>query len=50
MAKEQDDAAREKQIQENRNESADAARKQLRIPKKNREEKTPPPARDKSHD
>lgn len=48
MAKEQNDDARQKQIEINRKESADEARKQLRIPKKNREEATPPPPRDNS--
>jgi hypothetical protein len=45
MAKEQDDAARAKQIEENRRESAEAARKQLGIPKKkSREESAPTPS------
>lgn len=45
MAKEQDDAARAKQIEQNRRESADAARKQLAIPKKkSREDSAPTPA------
>jgi hypothetical protein len=45
MTKSHDDETRQKQIESNRKESADAARKQLGIPKKTRDEVTPPPPR-----
>jgi hypothetical protein len=48
MAKEQDEEMRQKQIEANRKESAEAARKQLSIPKKNVKDETPPPGRDNS--
>jgi hypothetical protein len=48
MAKEQDEEMRQKQIEANRKESADAARKQLNIPKKNTRDENQPPARDDS--
>ena len=48
MAKEQDEEMRQKQIDANRKESAEAARKQLGIPKKNVKDEPQTPPRDKS--
>jgi hypothetical protein len=45
MTKSHDDETRQKQIESNRKESADEARKQLGIPKKTRDEITPPAPR-----